>query len=114
MAELLETKSVPMLLILVVVFLCAGLIKGIIEFLWKIKQEKDSVSETVIKELTRTIHENTMATQHLDKRLSEVEQTFSELPKLKMDMRKFYAAVKILSGDKWSDIRREMEEDAKL
>lgn len=111
MNDLLKTESIPALLISIVVFLCASFIRSIVEFLWKIQKKKESASESAIKELTDVVKKNTQATEHLDQRLCDVEGTFSELPKLKQDMRKFYLAVKLLSGDKWAQIRKDIEDE---
>lgn len=114
METILETKSIPAILILIAVFMCANFIKGVLELVLKIRAQKDSASEASIKELTQAVNNNSVVTAHLDRRLGDVEKTYSELPKLKVDMRKFYSAIKVLSGERWSKIRKEIEEDTDI
>lgn len=114
MEALLEAKSIPLLLILIVVFLCATFIKGLVEFLWKVREKKDSASESAINELTEVVKKNTLAMELLDRRLDKLEIVLSEIPKFKLDMRKYYSAIKILAGDKWPSIRKEIEEENAL
>ncbi len=74
------------------------------EFLWSLKQKKESASDATIEKLIQTVKENTYAIEHLEK-------SVSELPKMKTDLRRFFAAVKAISGDKWSQIKKEILED---
>lgn len=46
METLLETKSIPTLLVFIAIFLCANFLKGMVEFLWKIKKKDDVARET--------------------------------------------------------------------
>ena len=111
MEQLLDTKSIPALLVTIAVFLCAHVIKGVIEFLWQIKEKKDSASETAVENLTKAVQGNTTATEHLDQRIKELETVLAEIPKLKLDMRRMFAAIKIASGERWAQIRKEIMED---
>lgn len=83
------------------------------EFLWKLKEKKDSASESAIEELTKVVRESTLATQALDTKIQTLEHTLSELPKLKLDMKRFFIAVKTVAGEQWPEIRREMMEEEK-
>ncbi len=115
MEPLLEAKSIPALLVFIAVFLCANFLKGVIEFLWQLNEKKDSASEAAIKELTEVVKHNTTATEHLDRRLSELEKLLAELPKFKTDLKRMFNAVKIISGDKWMQIKEKiMNEDDDL
>lgn len=86
------------------VILTAHLLVKVGEFLWRFKEKKDSLSESAVKDLTKAVDALTL-------RLSAIEPVLSELPKIKKDLRRFYAAVKALSGEKWPDIRKEILED---
>lgn len=81
------------------------------EFLWNLREKKESMSEAAIKNLTQAVEANTKATQHLDGRLQFLEKSLSELPKFKTDIRRFYAAIKEVAGDKWPRIRDEIMKD---
>jgi len=75
------------------------------EFLWSLREKKDTLSETSIKNLTEAV-------KHLDARLEGFERSIADLPKFKMDMRRFYAAIKAIAGpDKWPGIREEIMKD---
>jgi uncharacterized coiled-coil protein SlyX len=77
------------------------------EFLWKMKEKKESLSEKAIERLSHAVVENTAAIKHL-------EMSLGELPKFKTDIRRFYAALKILAGDEWVQIRKEIMEEGDL
>lgn len=82
------------------------------EFLWNLKEKKDSASEAAVKELTATMLKNTEAIKLLDQKLGKIEGIISEIPKFKLDVRRMFSAVKILAGEKWTNIRKEiMKED---
>lgn len=81
------------------------------EFLWKIREKKETISESAIKDLTHAVQQNTAATQHLDRRLEKLEGMASDMPKFKTDMRRFYVAIKEVAGDKWPRIRDEIMKD---
>lgn len=81
------------------------------KFVWSLKKEKESLSESAIKQLTTAVQANTSATQHLDQRLGHLEKSISDLPKFKTDIRRFYAAIKEVAGDKWPRIRDEIMKD---
>lgn len=67
------------------------------EFLWSLRVKKDSVSDQAIKDLTAAVE--------------KLEHTVADLPKFKTDIRRFYAAIKHVSGDKWPTIRDEIMKD---
>lgn len=85
------------------------------EFVWKIVERKEKVSEKTIENLIRSVQDNTVALQFLDarfdQRLKNIEASIAELPKLKTDLRRFYAAMKEIAGDKWPAIREEITKD---
>lgn len=76
----------------------------VVEFSWKTRQEKDSASEKSIKELNQTV-------EKLIVQLEKMEQTLSSLPKIKEDLRRYYNGLKLLAGNKWSRIRKEITDD---
>lgn len=80
-------------------------------FIMKQKEKKDSLSEDTIKQLLNSVQQSTIAIAHLEMRLKTFEQNLNDLPKFKTDIRRFYTAMKVLSGEKWPDIRKEIIED---
>jgi hypothetical protein len=81
------------------------------EFLWKTHQEKQAVTEETTKFLIKTVQENTVTMQLLEHRLRSLEMSFSELPKLKVDIRRSFTAIKSLAGNRWPSIRDELMKD---
>ena len=81
------------------------------EFLWKMRERKDTLSETAIQDLTAAVESSTRAMQHLDLRLQHMEKSIAELPKFKTDIRRFYSAIKEVAGEKWPAIRDEIMKD---
>lgn len=81
------------------------------EFLWKLREKKDVLSESAIHDLTAAVESSTRAMQHLDSRLQHIEKTIAEIPKFKTDIRRFYAAIKEVAGPAWPQIRDEIMKD---
>lgn len=81
------------------------------EFIWGLREKKDSISEASIERLTKAVEENTHATRHLDHRLKDLEKAVQEFPKFKTDIRRFYAAIKEVAGEKWPRVRDEIMKD---
>lgn len=81
MEVLLETKNIPALLFSIVVLLCAYLIKGVIEFVWKVRAKEDAVKDQTMKDILSGLKE----TNH--------------------SINNAFAAIKFLAGDKWPEIR---------
>lgn len=74
-------------------------------------KQKESASEATTKELIKAVRENTEVTKHLDNRIQHLERSIGDLPKLKLDVRRFYTAVKSVAGDKWPAIHDELMRD---
>jgi hypothetical protein len=81
------------------------------EFVWAILKEKRALSEDSVKKLTKAVEDNTIASRHLEDRLKALEQSAADLPKFKTDVRRFYAAIKEVAGDRWPQIRDEILKD---
>lgn len=87
METLFETKSIPAILVFIAVFVCFNFVKGAFEFYLDLQRKKDQASEASIKDLTH------------------------ELKKFKVDLRRLYIAAKIMAGERWTQIRKEIMED---
>lgn len=95
----------------VVVMLALHFFMKLIEILWKLKEKKDSASETAINALAKSVQDNTAASIALEKRLVALEITFAAFPKLKEDLRRSYVAIKYLAGDQWEVIYKKLKRD---
>ena len=65
------------------------------------------------KKKNQDLTSNTKAVTDLTKSIEKLEKDMAEIPKLRLDLRRYYTAVKILAGDKWPDIRKELDEEFK-
>jgi hypothetical protein len=81
------------------------------EFVWALREKKESLSEAAVADLTKAMQQNTVAVQFLEHRLQAIENSIVEVPKLKTDLRRFYCALKSLAGEKWGTIRDEIMRD---
>ena len=88
------------LLASVCVLLALQLLFKVGEFLWNMKREKDKVSETTVAKLVEAVRD-------LECEIKKATTAVSELPKLKLDLRRLYLAAKILAGDRWPEVRDE-------
>lgn len=111
--ELIASGSVPGLLAAVSVLLALHFLVKVGEFLWHLKEKKDTVTETGIENLSAAVQLNTAASEKLEHRIKNLEHTISDVTKVKLDLRRLYIAVKNIAGDKWPVIRKEiMDEEA--
>ncbi len=112
MEQILDVHNgVSGLLVSICVLLAVQLLLKAAEFLWGVVEKKENASEAAIKKLTDVLRENTLATQHLDKRINALEILLAELPKFKLDVKRLFSAIKMVAGDDWPSIKRGMLED---
>jgi len=106
MEKLLDASSLPTLVATGCVLVAMHLLMRVGEFLWRFKERKDQLTEKTIQSLARAVESNTLALAKIDADLKSLN-----LGKLKTDLRRAFHAVKLLAGDKWSPIRKEIMED---
>lgn len=102
MEKLLESGNA---LTAIAVLLSLHFLKGLGEFLWKLREKRDAVTETGIEKLSAAVQDNTLAAQRLEHRIGAVEHTLADVAKTKLDLRRLFSAVKELAGEDWSKIR---------
>lgn len=106
-----SSHGLSTLLASVVIILALHLFFKFAEFVWGIMNKKNEVSEQSIERLSLSLAQNTQALQGLQVQMKEIERDLSEMPKFKLDLRRAFSAVKLVSGDKWSEIRKIIMED---
>ena len=84
------------------------------EYVLSIAKEKETLSETAVKNLSAELKDNTQALRDLSGRLEKAEALAADIPKLKIDVRRFYTAIKTISGDEWPRVRDEIMKDSDL
>ena len=106
--------GVATLLAGIIIILALQLIAKLGEFAWGFVKKKSELSEQSINRLSSSLEANTKAVEKLEYRIVEAEQTISEIPKLKQDLRRLFTAVKRIAGDEWTDIRKDILDDERL
>lgn len=94
------------------VLITLGILVKVAEILLRVREKKESFSDSSLAELTKALQANTTAMQFFDLRLKAIEVSTSEMPKLKTDIRRFYSAMKEIAGERWPAIRDEIMKDA--
>lgn len=84
----------------VCVLLTIQVLVRVAEFVMKARAKKEEVSEKTVEELVQAVR--------------DLKATVADLPKFKTDIRRFYAAIKHVSGDRWPAIRDEIMKDETL
>ena len=79
-------------------------IMQVLKFVWDIVKKKQDHSEDTMKY-------NTVAVQTLTASLDKLKEQISEIPKMKTDIKRSFTAHKIIAGDKWPEIRKEIMEE---
>lgn len=77
-------------------------------FVWQIKRDKDRLTEEGVKALAEIVAVNTATTE---KNTQALAQLMLKLPKVELDLKRAFAALRVISGSKWPDIRREIMEE---
>lgn len=90
------------------VLLALNLVARVGEFLWKLKEKKDSATEKGIESLTLAVNLNTKAAEDLKDRIIALEGAVGDVTKVKLDIRRAFFAIKAIAGDNWPEIRKEM------
>lgn len=111
MDRLIEFGGTPGLLAAITVMLACHLLFKIGDFLWKFKKEKDTVTERSITHLSSTMQHNTSAMENLESRIKTLEHTIADVTRFKSEIRRLYAAIKLIAGDEWAVIRQSIAED---
>jgi hypothetical protein len=97
--SLIDTKNgVAGLIASLVVVLALQLMLRVGEFVWKIIKKKSELSEKTVQKLIVTVESNTDAIKKLESRVGDID-------KIRLDLRRSYAAIKFMAGDKWKDVR---------
>lgn len=103
--------GIPTLLASLVIILSLHFLVKVGEFLWKLFEKKNELSEKSVQKLTSALHVNTSAIEKLETRILHAEKGLADMPKFKSDLRKLFAAVKFIAGDEWIKIRQEVMSD---
>ncbi len=111
MEKLFEAAGASSVLAAICVVLTLRLVADLGKFLWEFKEKKDAVTESSIKHLSTAVNLSTSATEKLENRMKALEHTISDITKFKTDLRRFYAALKLVAGDDWDVIRRKIMDD---
>lgn len=96
------------------VLLALHLVVKVGEFLWKMKEKRDSVSDATVDKLTIAVDKMTYSLETLQVRCGTLEKSISDIDKIKTDLRRAFTAVRLLAGEDWTKIRKELDEDSHI
>lgn len=108
---LLSSGSVPGLLAAIIVMLGVHLFTSTGRFLWSLKEKKDALSEQTVKDFSLSLDHYTVVAEKLDDRIRKLEASIDEFSKHKGDLKRLFLAVKLLAGESWPTIRKEILEE---
>lgn len=112
MPNFIDTEhGVATLLACIVVVTALRLVFSVGQFAWAIIKERSSLKEDTVKNLIVTLNENTRAMDRLEFRMSKVEEDLTQMPKLKLDLRRAFISIKHLAGKDWPTIRKMLMEE---
>lgn len=112
MVELLGSQtSIAGFLAVIVLLLCTQLVVRVGTFAWDLLKKKSELSEKSLDRLGQTIERNTEAVSKLERRIEGIERDIASLPKFELDVRRAFRALKLLAGDRWSAITKDIMEE---
>jgi hypothetical protein len=106
-----ETNTLAGLLAAMTATSALHLLSRLFEFLWRMREKKDIAVAECIEKLSDAVRSSTAATEKLDGRIKALEVTLGAASKIRVDVRRLYAVVKILSGDRWETIKKAVTDD---
>lgn len=108
-------QGIPTLLATIAIALSLQLVMQVWKFIFGLAKKKYEVSEKAIIDMTSELKTNTRALEKVCTRMESVEEDLvivgRELPKVKVDIRRAFAAMKYMAGDDWSEIRKKLNEE---
>lgn len=111
MKDLLSLDSVPSLISSLAVILALNLIFAVGKFVFELVKKKSDDSDKSLARLTALRESDSVSLAKMDTKLAEIEKDLHEIREIKKHLRRIFTAVKLLSGEKWADIRKVIMED---
>jgi uncharacterized protein YlxW (UPF0749 family) len=111
MEKLLESTGLAGMIAAIVVMLALNLVINIAKSILKARASKDSTLDGAVLKLTDAVLACTHVTERLEQRIIHLEQSIRDVEKLKLDIRRAFKAVRLLSGDKWEIVRKKIMEE---
>lgn len=112
MESFIDTQhGIPTLLASIAVVLALHLVFKLGEFVWKLSQKDSEKNLQSLQKLIAALESNSKEVEKLSCSMKEIEKDLAEMPKFKLDLRRVFTAVKLLSGDRWQKIRDDIMED---
>ncbi len=75
------------------------------------REKKDKITDEMLQKVVEGLAINTHATDRNSLTIAQLEKAFSDLPKLKLDLRRAFTALRMTAGDRWPEIRENIMED---
>lgn len=113
MEELLsKTSSASQFVSVLCILFCFNIVFNVGKFLWEMLSKKSELSEQSIKELIEALLSNTESVKRLEFRINEMESVLAQIPQMKANLRRSFAAIKAIAGkERWAEIREEIMHD---
>lgn len=101
---LLHAETLPQVLAALTLVSTLRLLSHVFSYLWGLRQRKDRRIERALETLAVALRQN-------NARLKTLELTLATAARVKVDVKRLYAIVKILAGDDWQEIREQVLRD---
>lgn len=92
----------------VCVMLCLLFLLKVLEIWMKAKDRKEELSDKALTDLTFAARDLTAQLKCINDRMVLMESTFK---KFDLDMRRLYAALKLVAGEGWTEISEKIRKD---
>lgn len=99
-----QITTVPGLLAALTFVSTLRFLSHIFDYVWKIREQKDTKVQRALETLATALRQN-------NDRLKTLELTLATAARMKIDVRRLYAIVKILAGDDWDEIKSQVLKD---
>jgi hypothetical protein len=101
---LIHAETLPGLLAALTVVSTLRLLSHVSGYLWGLRQRKDRKIERALETLTTALRQN-------NGRLKTLELALTTAVRVRVDVRRLRAAVRILAGDDWDDVWQQVLRD---
>lgn len=97
--------GIPTLVATLCVLITLQILGKLGQFLYGLLKKKNEVSDQSINDLTKSLNANTAAMNQLEARIKMAEELIGAIPKIKKDLRRYYAGLREVAGEDWVRIR---------
>ena len=114
MEQLIDAKTPTTLIVSIIILLALNLFAKLGSFVFDLLKKKADTTERAMGKMTLALQENSKALEQLKSEIASIHKELSDVGKLRLDLRRYYGALKLLAKEDWPKIRDEIMKESEL